>query len=251
MKVALIGYGKMGQTIHKLALERSIEIKAIIDPKHPEAHSKTLDSSLLKKCDVVIDFSHPESVIHTVSQLVELKLPIVMGTTGWYEHISKLKEMVQQARSAFIYSGNFSIGVYLFSKIIEASASLMDVFPDYDVAGLEMHHNQKVDRPSGTAQQLANLLETHIKRKTTTVFNSPNKQIKPHEIDFPSIRVGHECGTHQIIYDSLADSITLTHRARNRDGFALGALTAAEWIQDKQGFFTIDDLLEDKITRKH
>jgi len=230
MKLALIGHGNMGKLIHKLAEEKGDEIVAIIDSKNP---LRTKSNSSISLADVCIDFSTPQTVLQNVKFLASLKKDIIMGTTGWDDdHLLKIKQIIAESKTGFLYSPNFSIGIALFLKIIDHAAKLMTSYTfsesnPYEVAGIEMHHSKKLDSPSGTANAIANQLNQ---------YHSP-------PVVFSSVRVGSIPGTHSIIYDSPVDSITLTHTARNREGFAEGALTAAQWIIGKKGVFTLDDML--------
>lgn len=228
MKIALIGYGKMGRLVETVAKGRGHTIVAIIDP-HQE--TKTIDKTSLKGAEVCIDFTHPTTVLSNLKACASLGLNVVIGTTGWDQQLPQVKEIVNKSGIGCLYSANFSIGVNLFIKMVEEAAKLMNHFDEYDVAGLEYHHKQKVDSPSGTAKMLTEAL----------LKNGPRKK----QCDFSSVRCGSIPGTHTIVFDSPADTITLSHEARSREGFAKGAVTAAEWIQGKKGLFTINDLLGD------
>jgi 4-hydroxy-tetrahydrodipicolinate reductase len=228
MKIAMIGYGKMGQLIEEIALKKEHEICAKIDSKLP---TQKVTPDLLKKADVCIDFSQPGDVLDHIRVAGQAKVNLVMGTTGWYEHLSIAQEMVKESGIGFLYSPNFSIGVNLFFKIVSAAAHLMNEFDDYDVAGIEYHHNEKKDAPSGTAEHLTRILLNNVARKQS--------------LQFSSVRCGSIPGTHSILFDSPADTLTLSHEARNRSGFAAGALVAADWLKNRKGFYTFDDVLKD------
>jgi 4-hydroxy-tetrahydrodipicolinate reductase len=240
MKIALIGYGKMGKLIEEIALQREHKIVAKI---HPSGALTSIDENSVKQADVCIDFSHPSYALDNIRTLAALNKNVVMGTTGWYEEIETVKKIVKEQDIGFLFSPNFSIGVLLFKKIVESAAILMNDFDEYDVAGFEMHHNQKVDSPSGTAKSLVYSLLNHIERKTMPVYDIVNRPIAPHELHFPSLRCGSIPGTHTITFDSPADSITITHQARTRTGFATGAVVAAEWLADKKGFYSFDHII--------
>lgn len=227
MKIALIGYGRMGKMIHTLAKDRGFEVVATIDSKSLLAAHR----SALSTADLCIDFSTPNAVLENVKFLASLKKDIVMGTTGWHEHLPEIQNIVNESKIGFLHSPNFSIGVSLFLKVIEQTALLMASFNQYEAAGIEVHHSKKLDSPSGTAKAIETKLNSHTNKPVT----------------FTSVRVGDVPGTHSVIYDSPADTITLTHAARNREGFAHGALTAAHWLKGKQGIFTLDDLLKEKL----
>ena len=209
MKIALIGHGKMGKMVEKMARERSHEVVAVVDSK------SAFD---LNGADVCIDFSHPECVLENIHKSIEQKKNVVVGTTGWYERLPEVEAMVKKHGVGLMYAPNFSIGVYLFGKILAEAAKRLS---KYDVAGIEMHHNKKVDAPSGTALHLAKIAGC----------------------DFASVRCGSIPGTHTIIFASPIDTITLTHEARNREGFAEGSVVAAEWLNNKTGLFTLEEML--------
>jgi len=240
MKIALIGYGKIGQLIEKLAPQANHEIVAIIDPKLP---SRTISKANLKDADVCIDFSHPNAVFDNIQKLAECGKNIVVGTTGWYDQIDHVQKIVSTNSIGFLYAPNFSIGVHLFLQIIKEAAQLINAFDQYDIGGFEAHHQQKVDSPSGTAKAIAQMLLDRIERKNSVIYGSPQKALESHELHFGSLRCGSLPGTHTITFDSPVDTITITHEAKNREGFARGALSGAEWLQGKQGFYTIEDLL--------
>lgn len=243
MKIVLVGYGKMGRMIEGIALQKGHTIAKI----HPSGLLSSINETSVSDADICIDFSVPETAVSNIRTLASFKKNIVVGTTGWYEHLDEVKKIVEQNQIGFMYSPNFSLGMYLFKSILENAADLINGFEDYDIAGHEMHHHQKVDSPSGTAKSIINSLLERIKRKTSPVYDSMDRPIAPHELHFPSIRCGFIQGIHSVIFDSPADTITITHQVRNREGFARGALTAAEWLIDKQGFFTLDDMIRSTL----
>lgn len=217
MKITLLGYGKMGRLIEQLAVTQGHQIVG-------------KSTNEIAQADVCIDFSHASCMFSHVEKAVALKKPLVIGTTGWESDFDTIKKLILNSSIGCIYSPNFSIGVYLFQQLISQAAKLMSSFKEYDVAGIELHHRHKADAPSGTAKAL-----------TYTLL----KELSPaHPFTFTSVRCGSNPGCHQIEFDSPADTITLTHAARNRDGFASGAIKAAEWVKDKQGFFTMEDFLQ-------
>lgn len=240
MKIVLLGYGKMGRLIEEIALQKEHCVVAKVHPSGPLA---TIKDTILQQADICIDFSNPESALENIRTIAKMKKNLVMGTTGWYEHLEEAKNIVKQSGIGFLYSPNFSIGVHLFKNIVEKAAILLNHFDDYDVCGFEIHHNEKVDAPSGTAKSLVHSLLDKIERKTHPVYHLDNRPIASHELQFSSLRCGSAPGTHTVIFDSPADTITLSHQARNRDGFARGAVAAAEWLEGKKGFFTLDDMI--------
>lgn len=240
MKIALIGYGKMGRLIEDIARQKE---HAIIAKIHPSGTFSSIDEKLIHQADVCIDFSIPQAAFQNICTLAQMKKNIIMGTSGWYEHLDEVKQIVHENQIGFLFSPNFSIGVHLFNSIVKAAAQLINEFEDYDVAGQEIHHNQKIDSPSGTAKSIVYTLLEKIKRKTLPVYDIVDRPIASHELHFPSIRCGSNPGMHRVIFDSPADTITIEHQARNREGFARGAVAAAEWLVGKKGFFTLNDMI--------
>ncbi len=245
MKIALIGYGKMGKEVERVAKQRGHSICATVDTASPDATHKEIDSSCLKDADVVIDFTLPSSVIENIKKVTAARKNMVVGTTGWYDSITEAKQLVGSAGTGFIYSSNFSVGVNIFYRIVEAAAKLVNKVPDYDAFGYELHHNQKVDSPSGTARSIADILVKNISRKKQMQYEKLDRKINPDELHFASIRSGWIPGTHVVGFDSEADTIELKHTARSRAGFALGAVMAAEWVKGRKGFFTMNDFISD------
>jgi 4-hydroxy-tetrahydrodipicolinate reductase len=244
LKIALIGYGKMGRKLKEQSQLRG-HSAVTIDPHIEEADFRTIDQNSLANVDVAIDFSHPETALVNFEKVLSHNVPLVAGVTGWYDKIDAVQKLVNNNSGAFLYASNFSLGVHIFIKGCEQFAKIINHFPAYDVAGFEAHHNQKADSPSGTAHTIVSKLLENIERKEIAVFDAPNRKIAENELSFPSIRCGEIPGTHSVIFDSSVDTIELTHRARSRDGFALGAIIAAEWLVNKRGFFTIDNLIEE------
>lgn len=242
MKIALIGYGKMNKLVEQIALQNSHQIVAIIDPEKGILHITKKD---LNEADICIDFSTPSCFIENLTALAALNQTIVVGTTGWYNEIDRVKELVERYKIGFLYAPNFSLGVNIFYKIVKEAARMINFFDDYDPSGFEIHHNQKKDSPSGTAKALSEILVNEIDRKKEIFYDKIDRQVLPEELHFASIRGGSNPGQHTIIFDSHADTITLTHQARSREGFAKGAIRAAEWLYGKKGFYTIQDLIEE------
>lgn len=226
MKIALIGYGKMGQMIEKSALERGHAIVARI-------HSKAWDLAAVQQADVCIEFTHPAAAIENIKKLAGLKKDIVIGTTGWYDQLDLVKSIVETAQIGALYSPNYSIGVNLMLNMVDHAAKLMNAFEEYDVAGIEAHHKQKIDSPSGTAMLLAKTVEANMER----IGSMP----------ISSIRCGSIPGTHQILFDAPCDMISITHTARSREGFASGALHAAEWLRGRKGLYTFAQCMQSII----
>ena len=246
LNIALIGYGKMGKMLHSLAETNGCSVKAIIDPAHPE-HAGKIDAEVLQDVEVCLDFTHPEKVMDNIRQLAALKKNLVIGTTGWYEQMDEVKQLAADHQIGIVYGANFSIGMNIFDRILAHATDLIDKFRAYDVWGLEMHHNQKADSPSGTAIQLANTIIKHHGVKEKTVFEKVDYVITPEELHFASVRGGSIPGVHRIGFDSDADSITLEHSIRNRSGLALGALEAALWVRGKTGFYSFNQMMDERL----
>jgi 4-hydroxy-tetrahydrodipicolinate reductase len=248
MNISLIGYGRMGQVIEDIAQKKGHVIVSRIDPINEKAEFKEISADALQDADVCIEFTQPDAVLENIFRVAELKKNLVVGTTGWFEKTEEVQSVVEKNGIGFVYASNFSIGMNLFFNIIENAAALFNAFEMYDVAGIEYHHNKKMDSPSGTAKYLASILTRNIARKDKPVYDIMNRKISPHELHFASVRCGSIMGTHKICFDSDADTIELSHTARSRSGFAEGSVLAAEWIKEKTGFFTIDDMMNEMIT---
>lgn len=238
MKFALLGYGKMGKEIEKLARENGHEIVLIID--QPEEWEKSF--SELSRADVAIDFSTPDSVIANIHACFDAGIPVVVGTTGWHEQIDEIKAECLARGQSFFWAPNFSIGVNIFFGLNRNLASIMSNWPEYEISLEETHHIQKLDVPSGTAIVLANDIIRHHSRKQKWVKESTED---PGDLGIRSYRVEDVTGTHKVIYDSPDDLIEIIHTAKSRRGFANGAILAAEWLVGNHGFFEMKDLLGD------
>jgi 4-hydroxy-tetrahydrodipicolinate reductase len=257
MKIALVGYGKMGHMIERAAKARGHEVACTVDLFAEDASCVTQDSHVMIEAlrssgaECIIEFSHPASVKGNISALVPTGIPIVVGTTGWLDNLADVRRQVELNKTALLYSANFSVGVNLFYRMVSEAARLMASFEEYDVAVFESHHNQKADSPSGTGLDIAKRVLENIPRKTKIVADSFDRKPEPDELHVASLRVGSVPGTHTVFFDSAADTIELTHTARSREGFALGAVRAAEWLvrsdgegRAKTGVFTMDDVFD-------
>ncbi len=247
MNIAIIGYGRMGCEIEQVAKEKGIIVKARIDPYNEKADFKEINAESLKDVDVCIDFTHPNSAIENARKVAKLGKNIVMATTGWYDQMDEMKNIVKNSGIGFVWASNFSIGVNTFFKIVEDAAKVINKVAEYDIYCYEIHHNKKVDSPSGTAKSIANKLLENIDRKNKLVVDKLNRRIEVDELHFASIRGGEEPGTHVVCFDSSADMIELRHTARSRKGFAVGAIMAAEWLNKKKGFFSIEDMMKELL----
>lgn len=246
MKIALLGYGKMGQIIERFALERGHEVVLKITADN----IGELTSSNLSKADVAIDFSAPDAAISNIYACFDANVPVVVGTTGWYGQLQQVKDDCLSRNNTLLYGSNFSIGVNLFFYINQVMARLMNDFPAYDVQVEEIHHTQKLDSPSGTAMTIAEGIIDNLERKQEWVNElegTPSEEIlKADQLLIASQRVDQVPGTHTVVYSSEVDDIELKHTAHSRAGFALGAVVAAEWLQHKQGFYNIADIFNFK-----
>jgi len=252
MRVAVVGYGRMGHLIRQVALGGGHSIVAIVDPyaTDSEVTSKVLTKDALADAEVVIDFSVAELAVDHIQLYAKLALPAVIGTTGWYPHLPAVQEAMKATDCAIIWSGNFSLGVHLFFALARKAAALMNNFPQYDTLVHEMHHAGKADSPSGTAVMLGNILLEELEAKNQLETGRLDRKRADSEIHVSSTRGGFIPGTHTLLFDSPVDTIEITHRARNREGFAYGAVQAAAWITSgRRGFFSLDDMLTDLIPR--
>jgi 4-hydroxy-tetrahydrodipicolinate reductase len=246
MKIALSGYGKMGKIIEKMALDRKHEIVLKIDKDNQ--HELTPEN--LRKADVVIEFSTPDSALNNIKTCLEAGVPVVVGTTGWYERLDEVKQLCEQTNGAVLYGTNFSVGVNVFFHINKLLAKLMNNYPYYDVQVEEIHHTQKLDWPSGTAITIAEGIIENLdaKNEWTKALVSDNSEAdsnvneRDNQLLIESLRIENVPGTHTVIYDSEVDTIEFKHTAHNRNGFALGAVLAAEWIKDKKGCYPVTDM---------
>ncbi|WP_298326576.1 4-hydroxy-tetrahydrodipicolinate reductase [uncultured Dokdonia sp.] len=232
MKIALLGYGKMGKTIESIATDRGHEIVARVNS--PESFT-------LADADVAIDFSIPDSAVDHLTKCFEAGVPVVSGTTGWLDNYQDMIALCTKNKGGFIYASNFSVGVNLFFEFNRKLAAIMAPHKDYEVDMTEIHHTQKLDAPSGTAITLA---EGIIEASDYTAWDlNEGQNIQENHLPISAEREGTVPGTHIINYKSEIDTITLSHEAHSRQGFALGAVVAAEWLQGKQGVFTMRDVL--------
>ena len=245
MKIALLGYGRMGRDVEQAATERGHTIAARYTIEDPLPNISTLPPEL-KDIHCAIDFSSPVATEHHIRSLGPLHIPLVVGTTGWNDQLSTLLEFMRQCGGTIIYASNFSVGANIVFHAVAEVSKLIDRFPEYDIAIHEIHHRLKKDAPSGTALKLADTILRKVQRKTEIVTSLNNRQIQPHELLVSSSRVGDVAGTHSVTFESPVDSIHITHTAHNRRGFALGAVLAAEWLQGRMGVFTMEEFLFDK-----
>ena len=240
MKIALVGYGKMGHMIEECAKSLGHEVVATIDVVSDDAMYKVPfgDGEYVARCvkesgaEGVIEFSHPSSVMENIKGLLPLGLPVVVGTTGWNDKHAEVEKMASECGGLIMTSSNFSIGVNMLYKIVAEAVKIMEQWPEYDIATWEAHHNQKADSPSGTAITIAETILANTKKKTEIVTDAFHEKPKPEQLHVSSTRCGSIPGTHTVFFDSKADTIEITHRARSREGFAMGAVHALERLSD-------------------
>lgn len=236
MKIALIGYGKMGKTIERLAIERGHTISEKFSTKHPFLENKKVNA------DVAIEFTEPNLVVDHIKHSNNIGLPIVVGTTAWYDQFEFVKKHVEETNGSLFYATNFSLGVNLFFKANQFLAKLMNSYPEYTCTIEEIHHTEKKDAPSGTAITTAEgIIKEHDKYLNWSLIHEgyfPDNSIKINALRLPNVP-----GTHHVSYENNIDKITLSHEAKSRDGFALGSIIAAEWLFSKKGVFNMQDLL--------
>lgn len=237
MKIALIGYGKMGKTIEQIALSRGHQIVSIVDINNPEE----FQSDNFKSADVAIEFTTPATAFDNYMKSFAAGVPVVSGTTGWLDRISEIKEKCANEGKTFFYASNFSIGVNIFFALNKHLAKIMNNFPAYDVCMTETHHIHKLDAPSGTAITLAEGIIENVDRKERWTLETAQQ---PTDLPIHAIREGEVPGIHEITYESDVDYISIKHDAKSRAGFALGAVVAAEFTAGKTGFLGMDDMLK-------
>lgn len=241
MRIALLGYGKMGKAIEQEALARGHEIVAKID----KDNQGDLDKLTADTCEVIIEFTHPASFFPNLKKVSVLGIPLVSGTTGWYDRMEEVEKTVKDAGSAFLYSSNFSIGVNVLFLLNQRLAQLMNQYPEYDCFVEEQHHRYKADAPSGTAVRLSKDIIQDLDRKAVVATDALlNRAPKPEELSVGYIRSGEIIGRHKVSYTSEIDEISIEHKAHNRRGFALGAVIAAEWLKGKKGFYSFSELFK-------
>lgn len=261
MKIALIGYGKMGHIIEEIALSRGHEIVAAIDINNQE----DFESAAFKTADVAIEFTTPKTTRGNMAKCLAAGVPVVVGSTGWYDQLPEVEAEVKQANGSLFWASNFSIGVNVFVAMQKYVARIMNQYPQYDVNMEETHHIHKLDSPSGTAITIANAITDNLDRKegwkeTACIWQNEDRSVdvarnaevgttfqshEDSELEIVALRRGEVPGIHTVVYDSEVDTITMTHSAKSRRGFALGAVVAAEWMGDgKKGVYTMTDLMK-------
>ncbi len=243
MKIALIGYGKMGHIIEHIALERGHEIVSKIGVDNQEE----FESEAFASADVAIEFTVPAKAVENYRKTWAAGVPVVSGTTGWNSVLPELKEEIKANGYTLFWASNFSLGVNLFFELNKRLAQMMNRYANYDVTMTEIHHTEKKDAPSGTAITLAEGILENLDRKSEWVLVDGQQSIVDSQLGIKALREGKVPGTHIIKYDSMVDAITITHEAKSREGFALGAVVAAEFLVGKPaGFYSMSDLMKER-----
>ena len=243
MKIALIGYGKMGHIIERIALERGHEIVSKVDVDNQEE----FDSEAFASADVAIEFTVPAKAVENYRKAWAKGVPVVSGTTGWNSVLPELKEEIAANGYTLFWASNFSLGVNLFFELNKRLAQMMNRYANYDVAMTEIHHTEKKDAPSGTAITLAEGILENLDRKSEWVLVDSQQSTDNSQLGIEALREGKVPGTHIVKYDSAVDSITIKHEAKSREGFALGAVVAAEFLVGKPaGFYSMADLMNEE-----
>ena len=244
MKIVILGYGKMGQLIEKFSMKRGHDIFRIIDKEEREK----ITAADIAGADVAIDFSEPAAAIDNIHLCFNANVPIVVGTTGWYEQLQEIKTLCEQEQKTLLYGSNFSIGVNIFFHINKLLAKAMSPYQQYDAQVEEIHHIHKLDSPSGTAITIAEGILDNIQGKNKWINNligeAEEAIPKADELLIESHRIDEVPGTHTVLYSSEVDQIEFKHTAHSRAGFALGAVVAAEWLQNKQGFYQVTEMFD-------
>ena len=256
MKIALVGYGQMGHMLRTQAEKRGHEIVLTVDPVASDADFNPKNAEDMAKkiiesgAEGIIEFSHPSAVYENIISLLPLKLPLVVGTTGWNDKRETVANKAKEMGSYIFHAANYSIGVNLFYKVVEQAAKLFANYDEYDCALWEAHHTKKVDSPSGTALEIAQIILNNTPSKTKIVTDAFHERPKKEELHVSSTRLGSVPGTHTVYFDSASDTVELTHTVRNREGLALGAVRAVEWLktgidsgETKPGMYSMDNIL--------
>ncbi|MFN4909192.1 MAG: 4-hydroxy-tetrahydrodipicolinate reductase [Bacteroidota bacterium] len=242
-RIAIIGHGAMGRELVQLASPLGMTVTEIFDLTRPVT---TADRDTF---DVAIDFSWPDAVVENVRAVTALGRPIVIGTTGWYGRMDDVERLIESGQTGCVWGSNFNIGTHLFLRVVRRAAELIDPHTAFDIAIHEWHHHRKKDSPSGTALSTAQNILAALPRKTHVESEAQHERIDPSALHVTSTRVGEVVGRHQVTIDSPYESIEITHTAKNRQGFAQGALLAASWIEHRKGFYDVSSLI-DSLTQE-
>ena len=245
MKIALAGLGQMGTAIEEIALRRNHQIIKRFDIDNPVAETAQED---WENVDVVIDFTTPSVILENIDCYTRYNLKAVIGTTGWYDALPEVRQQIESSEGAILYAHNFSLGIALMVRALEHLSPYINVLSEFDVYVHEVHHKRKRDSPSGTAIRIGDALLAGIDRKNYLESETRHDLIDPAALHVSSTRAGDIFGQHRVVFDSVTDQLTIQHDAKNRSGFALGAVRAAEWVLHQKGLFTLEDLLDTWLT---
>ncbi|MBI4541148.1 MAG: 4-hydroxy-tetrahydrodipicolinate reductase [Gemmatimonadetes bacterium] len=246
MRIALIGYGRMGRAVEEAARARGHEVTVRLRAAdNPGAQAITAE--VLSGAEVAMDFSQPGAVVENVAKVAALGVDAVVGTTGWYDRLGEVEAMVRRGEIGLVYAPNFSVGVQLFFRLVRAAGRLVRVLDDYDPSILEIHHRHKRDHPSGTALRLAELLLAEVPRKKAWVQAPGESPRDPAILQVASLRTGENPGVHVVALEGPEDRVELRHESRGRGAYARGAVAAAEWVRGRTGLFTLDDMLSETL----
>jgi len=246
MKVILVGYGRMGREVEKCLESRGHIVVHRVDP-NGRGNAVKLDKEILKSGDAVVEFALPEGILDRITLFESSGKPTVIGTTGWDALIPEARARYRSSKSALLRASNFSVGSHVFFRLVAAAAALVDRLSEYDVALCEYHHNRKEDHPSATALTAAEAVLENMQRKTHIVSSLPEGALPPEALQVASLRIGSVPGIHELRMDCPADYITIRHEARERGGFALGAVRGLEWLNSRSGWFEADAFIDDLI----
>lgn len=249
MKIALVGYGRMGRTVEEVAEARGHEVVLRLDASDDLGLEVLRDESA-PVVDVAIDFTVPDAVVESVRAVAGAGVDMVVGTTGWYDRLGQVREVVREAGTGLIWAPNFSLGVQAFFRMVRTAARLADGLPGWDAYLSEVHHRHKLDHPSGTARRLAEILLAELSEKRAWASGPGEGRIDPGILQVASVRAGENPGAHSVVLEGEHDRIELTHQARGREAFATGALEAAGWILGRRGVFTLDEMLDQRFESK-
>ncbi len=250
MRAVIVGYGGMGHEVERVLAERGHSVAARVDAAAGRGDTHALTPKIAEKADIVIEFSTADAVVENARLYTALGLSAVVGTTGWQAKLEEVARLVAGSSIGYLHGSNFSIGAHLFLALVGRAASLIDPLPEYDMLSWEVHHRRKKDSPSGTALAMAKVITAASTRKKRIVTERLDRPIAADELHVASVRGGEVPGIHTLLLDSMFDTVEITHSARSRGGFALGAVRAAEWLAGRKGMFTVDDFIGDLLGRK-
>ena len=250
MRAVIVGYGSMGREVERVLAERGHTVAARVDAAPGRGDAPVLTSEVAAGADVAIEFSTADAVIGNARLYASFGLNAVVGTTGWQAKLDELKAIVAASSIGYLHGSNFSIGAHLFFSLVAHASRMLNPLPEYDILSWEVHHKRKKDSPSGTALSMAKVVTSNSTRKTKVVTGRLDRAIAPDELHVASVRGGEVPGIHTVLLDSLYDTVEITHSARSRGGFALGAVRAAEWLAGRKGLFEVTDFIGDLLGRK-